>query len=450
MQHYCGMLAYYFELAIGSLKRNIVLTALMVAAVGVGIGVCMTALTTLRAMSGDPIPDRSARLFVPQINAWDPARGRPGLSDSQFSYRDAVALMTAHKGVRQAAMYHTVLNVSTPGGLIVQAQTRATFADFFPMFGVPFRSGTPWGQKADIGQENVVVLSSKLSDRLFPHIDPVGRTIALSGHPYQIVGVTRPWTPTPRFYDLGDQDAYGYAFGESEDLYVPFSTAIDRQMPTHGMTSCMTEDHFSGLWQDRLGSGCFWVQFWIELPSPALVRDFNSFVQGYAREQWRIGAYHYPARIQLLNVEQWLAFNNVVLSAARVNTMIASGLLIVCLVNAIGLLLAKFSSRATELSVRRALGASQSDLFLQCFVETLILGLMSAGLGFALSDIGLWGMRRLRGVADVDSAVGHLYSIDTRMALIILTVAVVSTLLTGLYPTLRAVRTQPAWQLKIQ
>jgi hypothetical protein len=50
---------YYFGLALRSLKRNVVLTVLMIAAIGVGIGASMTTLTLFRAMSDDPIPEKS-------------------------------------------------------------------------------------------------------------------------------------------------------------------------------------------------------------------------------------------------------------------------------------------------------------------------------------------------------------------------------------------------------
>jgi putative ABC transport system permease protein len=52
------MFSYYFTLAIRSLKRNVVLTVLMIAAVGVGIGASMTTLTVFRAMAKDPIPSK--------------------------------------------------------------------------------------------------------------------------------------------------------------------------------------------------------------------------------------------------------------------------------------------------------------------------------------------------------------------------------------------------------
>ncbi len=50
------MFNYYLGLALRSLKRNIVLTVLMIAAIGVGIGASMTTLTVFRAMDNDPIP----------------------------------------------------------------------------------------------------------------------------------------------------------------------------------------------------------------------------------------------------------------------------------------------------------------------------------------------------------------------------------------------------------
>ena len=53
------MFGYYLDLALRSLKRNRVLTALMVLAIAVGIGASMTTLTVMHLLSGDPLPGRS-------------------------------------------------------------------------------------------------------------------------------------------------------------------------------------------------------------------------------------------------------------------------------------------------------------------------------------------------------------------------------------------------------
>ncbi|MGH8321882.1 MAG: ABC transporter permease, partial [Gammaproteobacteria bacterium] len=54
------MFAYYLDLALRSLKRNPVLTALMILAIAVGIGASMTTLTVMHLLSGDPLPGKSA------------------------------------------------------------------------------------------------------------------------------------------------------------------------------------------------------------------------------------------------------------------------------------------------------------------------------------------------------------------------------------------------------
>src|SRR6185312_15884828 len=96
------MLAYYLELAVRSLKRSPGLTILMVLAIGFGVAASMTSWSVFRAVSGDPIPWKSAKLFVPQIDMWGP-RGRDpdGEPPNAMDYIDAVALMRAHRATRQ-------------------------------------------------------------------------------------------------------------------------------------------------------------------------------------------------------------------------------------------------------------------------------------------------------------------------------------------------------------
>ncbi|MCP6135331.1 hypothetical protein NL393_39735, partial [Klebsiella pneumoniae] len=59
------------ELAARSARASKGLSALMVLALALGIGACMTTLTVYHVLSGDPIPARSARLFNVQLDAAD-------------------------------------------------------------------------------------------------------------------------------------------------------------------------------------------------------------------------------------------------------------------------------------------------------------------------------------------------------------------------------------------
>ncbi|HEU4857011.1 MAG TPA: ABC transporter permease, partial [Rhodanobacteraceae bacterium] len=72
------MLAYYLDLALRSLKRNPALTALMVVAIGFGVAASMITYSVFRAVSGNPIPDKSAQLFTPQIDSWGPQQSFNG------------------------------------------------------------------------------------------------------------------------------------------------------------------------------------------------------------------------------------------------------------------------------------------------------------------------------------------------------------------------------------
>ena len=62
------MFGYYFALALRSFKRNKALTFLMVLAIALGIGASMTTLTVFYILSGDPIPQKSDKLFYPRID----------------------------------------------------------------------------------------------------------------------------------------------------------------------------------------------------------------------------------------------------------------------------------------------------------------------------------------------------------------------------------------------
>lgn len=440
------MLGYYLELAIRSLRRNLALTTLMVIAVAVGIGASMTMLTTLVAMSSNPIPDKSAQLFVPQLDTF--GEGTKAHNSNwiprQLPYRDAMALMKLQHDTPQAPMYPVSLNVRPARGDPFPAVGRATGRDFFAMFEVPFRSGAAWGRSADSDRDNVVVLSTRLAERVFPAAEAVGKTINLGKRDYRIIGVIARWNPVPRFYD----EQAGAWSGGGEDFFMPFSIAVDRQIQT--LNYNCDETALPNDWTGRLNSDCPWVQLWMELPTAGQVREFRAKLENYAAEQQRLGRFGWLPMVALRDVTQWLAYLRIVPDEVRVNSMIATGFLIVCLINAVGLMLAKFSSRVVELSVRRALGASRVDLFVQCLTETFLVGLSGGVLGLALTDAGLSALRALRGVDVSDGTRVHLTSLDLQMVVLTFVVAILTTICSGLYPAWRASRVQPGWQLKAQ
>jgi putative ABC transport system permease protein len=437
------MFGYYVRLAMRSLRRNAVLTALMIAAIAVGIGASMTTLTVFRAMSGDPIPQKSHQLYAPQIDNWGPIKpgeqSEDGLLD-QLSYIDAMALMKAHEAKRQSALYVARLSLQpdNPKQKPSKVPVRAAFSDFFPMFDAPFEFGGPWTASDDENRAAVVVLTHEMNDRLFGGANSVGRTIRLGGDIYRVVGVLDHWQLLPNFYDL-----HHVPFGESDQAFLPFNRAIDKHMSASGSTSCKLQTMTT--WESFLQSDCVWLQFWAELPRAADAQRYRLFLNNYAAEQQRVGRFHWPAHTQLRNVMQWLAYRHVVPGEVNILLLVSFGFLLVCLLNAMGLMLAKIMGRAGDIGVRRALGASRRAIFVQCLIETGVVGLAGGVFGLALTSMGLLAARSLLPKDFV--AVTHLDFADVVIAVLL---AVAATVMAGLYPTWRASHVQPAWQLKAQ
>jgi putative ABC transport system permease protein len=193
------MFGYYLNLALRSFRRNKALTALMVIAIALGIGASMTTLTVFHVLSGDPIPQKSDKLFYPRI---DP-RPRNGFQageepESQMARFDAEALLREAKGERQALMTagSVALEPQKPGLDPFYADARYTTADFFPMFEVPMLEGRVWTAEEDKARARVVVIAKKLKEQLFGDASAVGRDIRLEGHDFRVIGVVDDWEMT--------------------------------------------------------------------------------------------------------------------------------------------------------------------------------------------------------------------------------------------------------------
>jgi len=437
------MFSYYLKLGWLSIRRNPFLSALMIAAIAVGIGASMTIITVNYAMSGNPIPQKSDQLFYVQLDGWDPInRGDDDYElPDQVTYLDAMALMKADKAYRQVASNRSglVLEPQGEGERPFSVSTRNTWADFFPMFELPFIYGSGWDDSADDNLEKVVVLGKEINERVFGGENSVGRSVRLNGMDFQIVGVLGEYLPVPRFYDVTTG-----AFDEPAEIFIPFNIAVEYQFSRNGNTSCWKSPDGEGF-EAFLSSECVWIQFWAELRNDEEKQDYMAFINAYAEQQKELGRFPRPINNRLSDVMEWMEDQQVVEDDARVMLGLSLLFLVVCLLNTIGLLLAKFLGKSADISLRRALGASRSNLFIQHMIESGMIGLGGGIFGLVLTWLGLRGIEILFG-----EFIENLVSLDGVMILAAIGLAIVSALLAGLYPTWRACRIAPASQLKLQ
>jgi putative ABC transport system permease protein len=308
------------------------------------------------------------------------------------------------------------------------------------MFDAPFRYGQAWAPADDKQAGDVVVLSRTLAAKLYGDSDPVGQRMTLGGFQYQIVGVLDTWNVVPRFHRIIGNDEG--AFDDEDQLYLPFANAIRHEMSRNGSTNC-TGDVTPGF-KGFLDSECTWIQFWFETRSAGARAELQSFLDSYAIEQRKLGRLRRAAANKLYDVREWLDHLKVVGNDSKLSAWLAFGFLVLCLVNTIGLLLAKFSVRAAEVGIRRALGASRREIFNQFLIETTVVGLAGGALGLLLA----FGALAL--IAMQSKALTVVAHMDWVMLLTTFALAVLSAVLAGLLPTWRACQVTPALQLKSQ
>jgi putative ABC transport system permease protein len=439
------MFRYYLKLGFLSIRANPALSALMVAAIAIGIGACMSIVTVRHVMSGNPVAHKNDVLYHVQLDNWNPddPYEEPNEPPEQVTYLDATALHQAGRAFRQTISFKSD-RVVQPGGEDArpfQEEVRATTADFFAMFDVPFEYGSGWDANADRSEERVVVLSAEMNQRLFGGENSVGRMMMMNKEPYRVVGVLAEWMPMPKFYDLNNNPYEG-----PENIYTPFSLAASGEWGSSGNNSCWKPLDGAG-YEAYLASECIWIQMWVELSSASEKDNYMQFLNDYVEQQKALGRFPRDLNNRLSTPAEWMVNREVVDDTVNVLLSLAILFLAVCLLNTIGLLLAKVMRRTSDISLRRALGASRSALFSQYLIEAGMIGIAGGLAGIGMTWLGLQGLENVFSEYDF---ISQLVSMDWTMVFYAVLLAIVSTLGAALYPTWRACSVSPATTLRIQ
>jgi putative ABC transport system permease protein len=445
------MIRMYLRLAAKSFGQHPGLSTLMVATVALGIAACVTVITIFHAMSADPIWWKSDRLYAVTLDSWDvnePAdSARPHLPPSRLTYRDAMHLFESNIPVRKTVMYvarTSILSGGMAGRGPIAAEARFTGGDFFPMFDVPFQYGGGWSADDDRNLAPVIVISKDVNQQLFGGENSVGRTVRWNDREFRIVGVLDDWAPQPKFYDLNK----GH-FEMPEGAYMPLRWGPQLKV-TSTSGRCWKPEPLDS-YEDILGSECVWLQMWAELPDEASLERMQDFLDTYTAEQRKSGRFQRPQNNRLTNVPQWLIDEEVVQNDNRVLVGLAFAFLVVCLLNVVGLLLAKFLNAAKTIGIRRALGARKGQIFAQHFVEAAVISAIGAVLGLGLSALMLKGLSAMYTVDEATrGGYRELLHFDVSSVIAAVVLAAVATFAGGFYPAWRAARLPPAVYLKSQ
>lgn len=437
------MFLYNLRIAAKSLRRNPVLTTLLIGAIALGICVSTTFVALRHILGKDPLPGVSKTLYNVRLDNWDPTRAYdpadPKSLPSQITYRDMRELMKSPIPTRQTGSYFTRAFIfpDPKVGRPYRESIRMVFSDFFLMFRVPFEHGSGWDKAADAKPEQVVVIDQATNQKLFGGGNSVGKSIRIEERDYKVIGVLANWRPAVKFYDLTQNPN-----APPEGIYMPFNFTSVLELYTSGNSDGWGGSSGDGYQAYLMAEQC-WIQFWVELPTTGKEAAYREYVNNYVRDQKKVGRFPRPLYTKVTALPELFDELNVVPPAVTSMSIVSLLFLAVCSLNLVGLLLGKFLARVPEVSVRRALGASRWQVFWQHVVECELVGVAGGALGLVLSV----GVLTLIGKLLPN---GDIIALDFEMILISIFLSLVAGLVAGIYPSWRVCSVAPAMQLKVQ
>ncbi|WP_440055086.1 ABC transporter permease [Pseudoalteromonas sp. T1lg65] len=453
------MISYNFTLALRSLRERWQLTLMMVCAIAVGIGILITIQTIAYNQAKPPLPGKAERVALVQldhrdVNASDISelRRRPGLT-----YKDANNIINGEfTAERQTLAWpsNNILSLNNQEVNPIQSDSVATNRHYFSIFDLEFLFGGHWQEEDDKSGSPVIVLSEQANNQLFGGQNSVGKQLNIDGKSVTVVGVTKTVYESRR-YQLGD-----FFPTNPNSAFVPSSFALNNNLNRWVYMQCHQKDSARGRTfvtqnaNELMNSECGFIKLWAELASADDMDIYQQEIDQYVDQQYALGRFQRGEEnyvTSLLGVNQY--WQNFFKGRDQLR-IIAPLFFFICILNAVGLLLAKFTRQTFEISLRRALGASKKVLITQFTIEILLVGMIGGLLGVAISFFGLkfmlWQQLYAVDFEVAAEVIASSFSLDWFMVGQAMLMSLLASVVMGMYPILRTINIAPAPQLKSQ
>ena len=397
-------------------------TAAAVATLALGLGLTSAAMSLAYALFLRPLPvDDAARVVVVDRTRVD----RPLTSGFGFSFPDYLYLREHGDTFAELAAHYSTspMSVVTPSGPVNVSGAVVT-ANYFTVLRLTPRLGRFFSADEDRvpGRDAVAILGHDLWRTRFAE-DPrvLGTTVRINGTAFTVIGIAPEhfqgvlsglepnniWIPTAMF-------SVGYRYCEA---------LLSRACAMVNLVGRLAGDTSIDQAQGRFGE----LMRQLEAAYPETLKGNGVLVR--------------PAiGIRILEQARTVPIVTLLTAAAGLVLLVASA-------NVAGLLLARGMRRRKEIAIRLAIGASRGRLIRLLLVESVLLAAAGSAAGLV---IAIWANEVLRAYFGVGAA-GSLnldLSLDPRIALLGLGIALVTGVATGIVPALQSTRPDMAFAMK--
>jgi putative ABC transport system permease protein len=425
----------WHDLAYGSrqLRRNPSFAVVAVLSLGLGIGANTAIFQLLDAVRLRSLPVKNPQELA-EVRVFAGMSGRVGSFSTRYPFLTYPEweLLKARQQVFSGvfAWAPDQLNLAT-GGQARWAQAVYVSGDYFRVLGVVPELGRVLSASDDnraCGSEAAVISHAFWQREFGGQPSALGRKLTLEGHAFEVVGITPP-------------GFYGTEVGRRFDVAIPLcsDTLLRGEFPRMDK-----KDEWWLSVTGRLKPGLSQKQAEAQLSiiAPGIFKETvpPTFNSGEVKDYLAFGFNLLPAGTGASELRQeyqeplWLLLG------------IAGLVLLIACANLANLLLARATAREREIAVRQAIGASRARILGQLLAESLLLASAGAALGTLLAQ----SLSRVL-VALLTTGARPLFvdlGVDWRVLSFTVGLTVVTCILFGLTPALRATRIAPGAAMK--
>jgi predicted permease len=402
-------LAQDIRYAVRAFAKNPGFTMAAVLSLAIGIGANTSIFSVANALLLRPLPYRDANRLV---ILWNRSPGL-NITEDWFSPAQYLDIKNGHQGFEQVAIAIGGNYNLTGEGEPERAGVTRVSSNLLPMLGVSAERGRLFVPDEDSpGAPATAVLTEGMWARRYGR-DPkaIGKSITISGQPYEVVGIL------PQSFALPREVLPLLDGTEQTEIFLPLPLASSA-------AQIRTNEDYNIVGKLKPGVSVAQAQAEMDTITARLRRDYPENYPPNGGLTFSI----VPLREQVVG--------NVRLALLVLLASVGLVLLIAC-ANVANLLLSRAVARQQEIAVRTALGASRWRIMRQLLTESVLLGLGGGALGIlmcfcSLRWIHVLGTKSIPRLQDV--------GVDGRALLLTVLLSVCSGILFGLAPALRVTR----------